>query len=166
MFSALKQSVSLVVTKCIILCNKVFFSLKQSIQPFETNRFTHQIQRVIDTRHPINYEQLYAQAMYELEHGERYWFDEQDELIMTENNREFEQVPAEEQLFYKYFRPAGEEEEGEWLSPAEILEEIQKNSKLSISGKKVSVFGRILQKQGVRSRRTRRETEYCVVRME
>lgn len=54
---------------------------------------------VIDTRHPINYEQLYAQAMYELEHGERYWFDEQDELIMTENNREFEQVPTEEQLF-------------------------------------------------------------------
>lgn len=121
---------------------------------------------VIDTRHPINYEQLYAQAMYELEHGERYWFDEQDELIMTENNREFEQVPAEEQLFYKYFRPAGEEEEGEWLSPAEILEEIQRHSKLPISGKRVSVFGRILQKHGVRSRRTRRGTEYCVVRME
>lgn len=121
---------------------------------------------VIDTRHPINYEQLYAQAMYELEHGERYWFDEQDELIMTENNREFEQVPAEEQLFYKYFRPAGEEEEGEWLSPAEILEEIQRHSKLPISGKRVSVFGRILQKHGVRSRRTRRGTEYCVVRTE
>ena len=30
---------------------------------------------VIDTNRPIDYEQLYAQAMYELEHGERYWFD-------------------------------------------------------------------------------------------
>ncbi len=28
---------------------------------------------VIDTNRPIDYEQLYAQAMYELEHGERYW---------------------------------------------------------------------------------------------
>lgn len=120
---------------------------------------------VIDTTHPINYEQLYAQAMYELDHGERYWFDQTDEQIMTENNREFEQVPAEEQLFYKYFRPAEEKEEGEWLSPAEILEEIQRNSKLPISGKRVSVFGRILQKHRVRSRRTRRGTEYCVVRM-
>ncbi len=120
---------------------------------------------MIDTMHPIDYEQLYAQAMYELDHGERYWFDHNDERIMTENNREFEQVPAEEQLFYRYFRPAEEKEEGEWLSPAEILEEIQRNSKLPISGKRVSVFGRILQKHGVRSRRTRRGTEYCVVRM-
>lgn len=120
---------------------------------------------VIDTTRPIDYDQLYAQAMYELDHGERYWFDQNDERIMTENNREFEQVPAEEQLFYRYFRPAEEKEEGEWLSPAEILEEIQRNSKLPISGKRVSVFGRILQKHGVRSRRTRRGTEYCVVRM-
>lgn len=135
--------------------------------PSGSRRFIRiEVTGVIDTRHPINYEQLYAQAMYELEHGERHWFDEQDEQIMTENNREFEQIPAEEQLFYKYFRPAGEEEEEEWLSPAEILEEIPRHSKLPISGKRVSVNGRILQKQGVRSRRTRRGTEYCVVRME
>ena len=44
---------------------------------------------VIDTNRPIDYEQLYAQAMYELEHGERYWFDQEDEKIMMENNREF-----------------------------------------------------------------------------
>ncbi len=58
---------------------------------------------VIDTNRPIDYEQLYAQAMYELEHGERYWFDQEDEKIMMENNREFEQVPPEEQLFFRYF---------------------------------------------------------------
>ena len=34
---------------------------------------------VIDTNRPIDYEQLYAQAMYELEHGERYWFDQEEE---------------------------------------------------------------------------------------
>ena len=45
---------------------------------------------VIDTNRPIDYEQLYAQAMYELEHGERYWFDQEEEKIMMENNREFE----------------------------------------------------------------------------
>ena len=28
--------------------------------------------------------------MYELEHGERYWFDQEEEKIMVENNREFE----------------------------------------------------------------------------
>lgn len=69
---------------------------------------------VIDTNRPIDYEQLYAQAMYELEHGERYWFDQEDEKIMMENNREFEQVPPEEQLFFRYFR-AAQPDEGEWL---------------------------------------------------
>lgn len=60
---------------------------------------------VIDTNRPIDYEQLYAQAMYELEHGERYWFDQEEEKIMVENNREFEQVPPEEQLFFRYSVP-------------------------------------------------------------
>lgn len=119
----------------------------------------------IDTSHPIDYEQLYAQAMYELDHGERYWFDRNDERIMTENNREFEQIPPEEQLFYHYFYPAKEGEGGEWLSPAEILEEIQKHSAIPISAKRVSVFGRILQKHGVRSKRVQRGTVYCVVRV-
>lgn len=67
---------------------------------------------VIDTNRPIDYEQLYAQAMYELEHGERYWFDQEEEKIMVENNREFEQVPPEEQLFFRYFRAAQPEEGG------------------------------------------------------
>ena len=34
----------------------------------------------IDTTQPIDYEQLYAQAMHEIHHGERYWFDSEDEI--------------------------------------------------------------------------------------
>ena len=37
----------------------------------------------IDTTQPIDYEQLYAQAMHEISHGERYWFNSEDEQIMT-----------------------------------------------------------------------------------
>jgi predicted P-loop ATPase len=36
----------------------------------------------IDTTQPIDYEQLYAQAIHEIYHGERYWFDSEDEQIM------------------------------------------------------------------------------------
>lgn len=118
---------------------------------------------VIDTNRPIDYDQLYAQAMYELDHGERYWFDQQDERIMTENNRDFEQIPPEEQLFYRYFRLAQNEEEGEWLSPAEILNRMKRYSAIPLSTKKVSVFGRILQKHGIPSKRTRFGTLYHVV---
>ena len=119
---------------------------------------------VIDTNRPIDYEQLYAQAMYELEHGERYWFDQEDEKIMMENNREFEQVPPEEQLFFRYFR-AAQPEEGEWLSPAEIMEDIQRNSSIPMSVKRVNSFGRILKKQEIPSNHVRSGTLYHVVKL-
>lgn len=120
---------------------------------------------VIDTKQAIDYEQLYAQAMYEVEHGERYWFDASEEKVMTENNREFEQTPLEEQLFYRYFRAAKEDETGEWLSPAEILEDIKRNSAISLSNKRVSVFGRILSKHEIPSKRVHAGTVYHVVRI-
>lgn len=119
----------------------------------------------IDTNKAIDYDQLYAQAMHELDRGERYWFDQTEERIMTENNREFEQVSLEEQLFFRYFRPVAEEENGEWLSPAEILEDIKRSSAIPLSNKRVSVFGRILRKHEIPSKRVRTGTIYHVERL-
>ena len=118
---------------------------------------------VIDVVRPIDYEQLYAQAMALLRSNERYWFDEKEEAIMTEANREFEQSPAIEQLFQVYYRVAEEEEEGEWLLAADILQRIQKASKMKISSGQVNYFGRILQKLGVKSFRKTRGVYYHVV---
>ena len=58
-------------------------------------------------------------------HNERYWFDEKEEAIMTEANQEFEQSPLIEQLFLVYYRVADDEEEGEWILAADILQRIQ-----------------------------------------
>lgn len=118
---------------------------------------------VIDVVRPIDYEQLYAQAMALLRSNERYWFDEKEEAIMTEANREFEQSPAIEQLFQVYYRVAEEEEEGEWLLAADILQRIQKASKMKISSGQVNYFGRILQRLGVKSFRKTRGVYYHVV---
>ena len=122
-----------------------------------------EVTEAIDTNRPIDYNQLYAQAMHELDHGERYWFDQSDERIMTENNHDFEQIPPEEQLFYHYFRIAGNDEEGEWLSSAEILNRLRRYSAIPLSTKRANAFGRILQKHEVPSRRTRFGTLYHVV---
>src|SRR5699024_3642949 len=103
---------------------------------------------VIDVVRPINYEQLYAQAMVALYNNERYWFDEKEEAIMTEANQEFEQSPAVEQLFQVYFR-AAEGEEGEWLLAVDIFQRIQKMSKMKFSPGQVTYFGRILRRLGV-----------------
>ena len=67
--------------------------------------------------------------------------------------------------FYRYFRPAKEKEDGEWLSPAEILEDIKKSSAIPLSNKRVSVFGRVLRKHEIPSKRVHRGTVYHVVRV-
>lgn len=112
---------------------------------------------------PIDYEQLYAQAMYELEQGERYWFDYEDEQVMTEHNREFEQNSPEEQLFFSHFRAAGEDEAGEWLSTTEIMERLVSKSNLKFSDKKVRLLGRTLAKHKLPSRHSRYGTLYHLV---
>lgn len=125
-----------------------------------------EVTNVIDVTRPIDYDQLYAQAMAALYNNERYWFDEKEEAMMTEANQEFEQSPAIEQLFQVYFQAAEEEEEGEWLLAADILQRIQKASKMKFSPRQVSHFGRILQKLGVKSRRKTHGVYYHVAAVE
>ena len=74
--------------------------------PSGSRRFICIEVKVIDTSRPIDYDQLYAQAMHELAHGERYWFNDADEYVMTEANREFQQYSPEEQFLFRYFRMA------------------------------------------------------------
>lgn len=125
---------------------------------------------VIDVMGPIDcssidYEQLYAQAMYHLSKGERYWFDTQEEEVMTENNREFQVMPIAEQLFHEYFRVAKEGEACEQLLAIEILEQVQHDSRIHVSGCNIIQFGRILQKNKVASVHTKRGNIYKVVRI-
>ena len=124
-----------------------------------------ELKGLIDTEKPIDYKQLYAQATHELHQGERCWFSADEERIMTEYNREFELLTAEEQLFFRYFRPVAAEEEGEWLLSAEIMQMIQKKTALPLSGHRFIVFGKILQKHKVPSKHTRAGTAYHVVRV-
>ena len=114
---------------------------------------------------PIDYEQLYAQAMHDLYKGERYWFDPEGEKVMNESNQEFQVMPIAEQLFHEYFRAATEGEECEQFLAIEILEQVQHDSKIRVSDCNIIQFGRILQKNRVPSVHTKRGNVYRVVRI-
>ena len=79
----------------------------------------------IQTNVTINYKQLYAQAMEAIYKGERYWLNDEDENILKQTNREFEQASPLEQLFHCYLNPVEEEMEGEWLTAMQILSYLQ-----------------------------------------
>lgn len=119
----------------------------------------------IDTNVTINYRQLYAQAMQAIRSGERYWFDDTDEAILKETNREFEQISPIEQLFHSYFRLPEEEEKGEWMSPVQILEYLHtKSSDIKLTDGYAKHFGRVLKKNHLQSKHTNKGVIYQIVK--
>ena len=61
---------------------------------------------VIDTEPTVNYRQLYAQAVYELRHGARYWPDRDEECRMEAHNSGFQLVKTTDILLTDFFEPA------------------------------------------------------------
>lgn len=122
------------------------------------------ITRDIDLNFKINYEQLYAQALAAVRAGERYWYTREEEQQLTEENREFEQVPVEEQLLMRYFRQSAEGEEGEWMLAISILQELQHVSGIKMNARRIVHFARILRKQGFEIKRMNTGSYYKVVR--
>ena len=120
----------------------------------------------INTNVTINYRQLYAQAMEAITKGERYWFDDTDEAILKESNREFEQISPLEQLFHCHFRSPEEGETGEQLSAMQIIEYLQeKNKAINLSQSSITTFGRILKRNQIQSKRTKRGMIYEVIKL-
>lgn len=115
----------------------------------------------IRTNVTVNYKQLYAQAMDAIRHGERYWLNDEDEAVLKQTNREFEQISPLEQLFHCYFRSVEEEEgEGEWLTAMQIMNYLQTKTKDKLAISKVSQFGRVLQKLKIPCKKSMKGTVY------
>lgn len=115
----------------------------------------------IRTNVTINYKQLYAQAMDALYHGERYWLDDEDEAVLKQTNREFEQISPLEQLFHCYLCPVDlEKEEGEWLTAMQIMNYLQTKTRDKLAISKVAQFGRTLQKLNIPCKKSMRGTLY------
>lgn len=65
-----------------------------------------QVDDMIDTLTPIEYEQLYAQLLAEISRGDRYWFDEADNARIIGMNRRFERVGSIEKMIEDTFCPS------------------------------------------------------------
>ncbi len=112
---------------------------------------------------PIDYPQLYAQALDALNHNERYWLTHEEEAEQMEANEEFQEVPIYEDLFHKYFRPASAESEGKQLTATDIYLALQQKSKQRLPQRNIALFGRFLVKVGVKSKKTNHGKLYFVV---
>ena len=119
----------------------------------------------IDVSQLPNYEQLYAQALAALQAGEKTYFDaEQTKLIMA-SNRKFEVISPVDQYFNLYFDLTDDVKQGEYLTAAEIFQELKSRIGSSVKLSNLISFGRKLsQMPSIHRKRFNDGMRYLVVR--
>lgn len=122
-----------------------------------------EVKGLIENTQPIDYRQLYAQAVEELKNGVRYWFTHEDEAQITADNLRFQRNTLEEEACFLYFRQPQPGEAFEELTCVEILERIKSRQKgFKYTNKTVIQLGRVLKAQ-FSCRRVHRGAVYRVM---
>ena len=98
----------------------------------------------IDVSIRPNYRQLYAQALAALRYGEKSYFDSEQVRLIMHSNCEFEVMSPTDQYFNIYYEIVDDENEGEWLTAAEIFDFLKKTVGSSLKVNSLMGFGRRL----------------------
>ena len=111
----------------------------------------------------IDYEQLYAQAVAELDSGRRYWFDEVDTREIMENNQHYQQRTPAEALFWDCFSIPKDLTKGIYMTAASIFSLLRQRYGSQLNLTSLSHFGRVLANiPNLRSKHSSHGTEYLV----
>ena len=76
----------------------------------------------IDMSGVVAYQQMYAQAVDELENGERYWFTSDEEREIEAHNRQFQQTSTVEEIICTFF--AGADKQKEWFMTSTSIQQV------------------------------------------
>ena len=111
----------------------------------------------------INYKQLYAQAVAELDSGRRYWFDEADTQAIMENNQHYQQRTPAEALFLDSFSIPKDLTKGAYMTAASIFSLLRQRYGSQLNLTSLSHFGRVLANiPNLHSKHSSHGTEYLV----
>ena len=83
----------------------------------------------VDFRTPIDYPQLYAQLLHEIQSGERYWPTREQEQQLIQRNFSYQQVSGLGEMLMSVLQRPNSDEEGQWMSLKEISAILKKSFK-------------------------------------
>ena len=110
-----------------------------------------EVEHAIDCTTPIDYAQLYAQLLHELNNGERCWFSKAEEAEIQAANRPFYRVTPAEELISSCFAFAEAGEQGARLmSAADIYTVLKKKNPAALKDCSCTSFSRLLAQLGQR----------------
>ena len=112
---------------------------------------------------PIDYAQMYAQVLAEIQAGQATFFSKQEEGEIEAHNASFYRHSPLAEAFFKSFATEGDQQE--WLSPNEIFEMLKRDSPKALQGISITKLGRELRALGIKKRRDRHGAQYAVVKL-
>ena len=89
-----------------------------------------EVEGLIDTETPVDYRQMYAQAVYELSHGESYYFSKEEETEIEAHNMTYLCESTAEAVLLTYFGP-GEPCKENFVRAVDIQKELRAHLKQS-----------------------------------
>ena len=134
--------------------------------PTGSRRFFCQIVEAPITREPIEHEQLYAQVVAEIRHGEPTFFSHEEEAEIEEHNRSFYRQSPLAEAFHRSFTFAEGDDNAQWVSATEIFETLKRDSRRALQGLKMTGLGRQLRRMGIPKKRTAQGMFYGVKKLE
>ena len=123
----------------------------------------------IDNSSVINYDQLYAQVMYELCHQQTpYWFTNDEVARIQQKNLPFFKTDDLESMIRNCFRvPEGEEEdEGKWMNCSEIFQVLHEHYPMLMSNLSTKIrIEQSLKLMGCKMKHTKKGQAYQLIEL-
>ena len=110
----------------------------------------------------LNYDGIYAQALYLYRSGFQYWFDQEEIRQLNRHNESFEVPNMESELVQMYYRKPLPGEHGVFVSTAEIMQRISALIKIPLS---ITNLGMTMRKLGFENYRNRYIRGFRVVEL-
>ena len=118
----------------------------------------------IKTDKPIDYGQLYAQAVALIRSGYRYWIDSDDEALICASNRQFERQTPLEHIVRELFTVPSSTDVPELMKLTDIMMAVKAHPLYQRDMNNLMGLGRVLTKLAFRKQRKREGYYYSVVR--
>ena len=140
-------------------------NLRPLTDPTGSRRFVCVYADEIDNSGTIPYEQLYAQLVEELQQGRRYWFEDDENQRIMEQNKEFQQVNNyEEMVSLIYLSPEETPDDAKPILLQDIMQRLDQAFPTFVIAKNTDMeLGRRLTKMGYDSKRKNKGSAFRIV---
>ena len=134
------------------------------VDPTGSRRFICVYAEDIDNSGTINYDLLYAQLYTELQQGRRYWFEDDENARIIQQNEKFQQVDSYEQMItLTYLSPEETSEDAEFIPLQLIMKRLEKMFPTFTIKKGTDVeLGKRLTKMGYERKRNKKGSVFKV----